>query len=58
MNLFLLLSFLHWSLPSNIAYPGKPITLQPLEFDEAVSDLLKVKPEEKGKHEKDKGEDK
>ena len=25
----------------------KPISLQPLEFDEAVSDLSKVKPEDK-----------
>lgn len=25
----------------------KPISLKPLEFDEAVSDLLKVKPEAK-----------
>lgn len=25
----------------------KPISLQPLEFDEAVSDLLQVKPEKK-----------
>ena len=25
----------------------KPISLKPLEFDEAVSDLLKVKPEPK-----------
>jgi len=25
----------------------KPLSLKPLEFDEAVSDLLKVKPEEK-----------
>jgi len=28
---------------------GKPISLKPLEFDEAVSDLLKVKPEAKNK---------
>ena len=27
----------------------KPISLKPLKFDEAVSDLLKVKPEEKKK---------
>jgi len=27
----------------------KPISLKPLEFDEAVSDLLKVKPEPKAK---------
>jgi hypothetical protein len=27
----------------------KPISLKPLEFDEAVSDLLKVKPETKDK---------
>jgi hypothetical protein len=27
----------------------KPISLKPLEFDEAVSDLLKVKPEPKNK---------
>jgi hypothetical protein len=26
---------------------GKPISLKPLKFDEAVSDLLKVKPEAK-----------
>lgn len=26
---------------------GKPISLKPLKFDEAVSDLLKVKPEVK-----------
>jgi len=25
----------------------KPISLKPLEFDEAISDLLKMKPEEK-----------
>jgi hypothetical protein len=25
----------------------KPISLRPLKFDEAVSDLLKVKPEQK-----------
>jgi len=29
----------------------KPISLKPLEFDEAVSDLLKVKPEPKDKSE-------
>ena len=29
----------------------KPISLKPLEFDEAVSDLLKVKPEAKGEQE-------
>jgi len=39
----------------------KPISLKPLEFDEAVSDLLKVKPEAKDKSKKeqaykDKGE--
>jgi hypothetical protein len=28
----------------------KPISLKPLEFDEAVSDLLKVKPEPKEKN--------
>ena len=28
----------------------KPISLKPLEFDEAVSDLLQVKPEPKPKH--------
>ena len=32
----------------------KPISLKPLEFDEAVSDLLKVKPEPKEKQENDK----
>ena len=32
----------------------KPISLKPLEFDEAVSDLLKVKPETKEKQENDK----
>jgi hypothetical protein len=32
----------------------KPISLKPLEFDEAVSDLLKVKPEPKVKQENDK----
>lgn len=32
----------------------KSISLKPLEFDEAVSDLLKVKPEPKGKQENDK----
>lgn len=46
-------------------YPNaeKPITLEPLTFDEAVADILKVKPKEpehkdnqkaeKGKHERD-----
>jgi len=29
----------------------KPISLKPLEFDEAVSDLLKVKPKPKDKSE-------
>jgi hypothetical protein len=29
----------------------KPLSLKPLEFDEAVSDLLKVKPEPKAKSE-------
>jgi len=31
----------------------KPISLKPLEFDEAVSDLLKVKPEPKNNHKKE-----
>jgi hypothetical protein len=31
----------------------KPISLKPLKFDEAVSDLLKVKPEPKGEHKHD-----
>lgn len=31
----------------------KPISLKPLEFDEAVADLLKVKPEDKAKREGD-----
>ena len=30
----------------------KPISLKPLKFDEAVSDLLKVKPETKDESEK------
>ena len=33
----------------------KPISLKPLEFDEAVSDLLKVKPEPKGGASKEQG---
>ena len=32
----------------------KTVSLKPLEFDEAVSDLLKVKPELKEKQENDK----
>jgi len=32
----------------------KPIALRPLKFDEAVSDLLKVKPEPKVRQENDK----
>lgn len=31
----------------------KPISLKPLKFDEAVSDLLKVRPEGKAKREGD-----
>jgi hypothetical protein len=33
---------------------SKPISLKPLKFDEAISDLLKVKPEPKEKQENDK----
>jgi len=36
----------------------KPISLKPLEFDEAVADLLKVKPEPKEKQENDKTDNK
>jgi hypothetical protein len=36
----------------------KPISLKPLNFDEAVSDLLKVKPEFKPKPKKEEVEDK
>jgi hypothetical protein len=35
----------------------KPILLKPLEFDEAVSDLLKVKPEPKEKSRKEQKSD-
>lgn len=34
---------------------GKPISLKPLTFDEAVSNLLKVKPEDKDKSKLGKG---
>jgi len=33
----------------------KPISLQPLKFDEAISDLLKVKPQPKIRKEEAKG---
>jgi hypothetical protein len=35
----------------------KPISLRPLKFDEAVSDLLKVKPETKDKKAKNETRD-
>jgi hypothetical protein len=33
--------------------PGKPLSLEPLSFEEAVSDLLKVKSEPKHKAKKE-----
>ena len=36
----------------------KPISLKPLKFDEAVDDMLKVKPKPKEKEEKQKKENK
>jgi hypothetical protein len=32
-----------------MAYSGKPISLYPMKFDDAVSALLKVKPKPKAK---------